>query len=418
MKRKHLVLLTSGFPYGCNEPFLESEIGHLCEHFYAVTIIAGSDPNATVRALPENATMVSHVTRRSVRYSPRVWGLSILHYLHDAIYSLVYYKVRPRRSSLYQMLEHWDDALPLSEEIDQVIQQSSFSADETVVYSYWLSSLAVSAARIKQRYPSLKVVSRAHGWDLYFERIQSHYLPLRPFLLSQLDGVYPVSGHGATYLDTKLGRRFSNKIEVRYLAVNPPISISRQITERGSAIRIVSCARMVALKRIELIVDALAILNNQSDLPLIEWCHLGDGPEEPKITKRVEGMLSAQGCVTVKLLGNLTNTQVLDFYANHAVDLFLSTSQWEGLPVSMMEAASYSIPVIGTDVGGVSEIVLDGFLLSANPEPAEIANAIRCYLLMPPADREALSRRSKNVWEQKFNAQTVFSDWAQELSEN
>jgi len=418
MKRKHLVLLTSGFPYGCNEPFLESEIGHLCEHFYAVTIIAGSDPNATVRALPENATMVSHVTRRSVRYSPRVWGLSILHYLHDAIYSLVYYKVRPRRSSLYQMLEHWDDALPLSEEIDQVIQQSSFSTDETVVYSYWLSSLAVSAARIKQRYPSLKVVSRAHGWDLYFERIRGRYLPLRPFLLSQLDGVYPVSGHGVTYLDQKLGRRFSNKIEVRYLAVNPPISISRQITDRGNTIRIVSCACMVALKRIELIVDALAILNSQSDLPLIEWCHLGDGPEELKITNRVEEMLSVKGCVTVKLLGNLTNTQVLDFYANHAVDLFLSTSQWEGLPVSMMEAASYSIPVIGTDVGGVSEIVLDGLLLSANPEPAEIADAIRSYLLMPPADREALSRRSKYVWEQKFNAQTVFSDWAQELSEN
>ena len=60
---------------------------------------------------------------------------------------------------------------------------------------------------------------------------------------------------------------------------------------------------------------------------------------------------------------------------------------------------------------GVSEIVLDGLLLSANPEPAEIADAIRSYLLMPPADREALSRRSKNVWEQKFNAQTVFSDW-------
>ena len=287
-----------------------------------------------------------------------------------------------------------------------------------MVYSYWLSSLAVSAARMKWKFPSLKVVSRAHGWDLYFERNEANYLPLRPLLLRKLDRVYPVSGQGATYLDEKLGRQFSNKIEVRYLAVNSPISTSRQITKRGSTIRIVSCARMVALKRIELIVDALAILNMQSDLPLIEWCHLGDGPEELKITNRVGQMLSVEGCVAVKLLGNLTNTQVLDFYASHTVDLFISSSQWEGLPVSMMEAASYSIPVIGTDVGGVSEIVLDGFLLSANPEPAEIANAIRSYVLMSPADREALSRRSKNVWEQKFNAQTVFSDWAEELSEN
>ena len=39
------------------------------------------------------------------------------------------------------------------------------------------------------------------------------------------------------------------------------------------------------------------------------------------------------------------------------VDLFLTVSANEGIPVSIMEAQSFGIPVIATDVGGISEIV-------------------------------------------------------------
>ena len=60
------------------------------------------------------------------------------------------------------------------------------------------------------------------------------------------------------------------------------------------------------------------------------------------------------------------------------VDLFLNVSEYEGVPVSVMEAQSFGIPVIATAVGGTPEIVNEenGFLLPENPSQDEIASAI------------------------------------------
>ncbi len=41
-------------------------------------------------------------------------------------------------------------------------------------------------------------------------------------------------------------------------------------------------------------------------------------------------------------------------------DVFLLITNWEGLPISILEAMSYGLPVIASDVAGVKEEVLDG----------------------------------------------------------
>jgi len=50
-------------------------------------------------------------------------------------------------------------------------------------------------------------------------------------------------------------------------------------------------------------------------------------------------------------------------------DLFLLSSDWEGLPIALLEAARAHLPIVATNVGGVSEIVEDGvtgFLVNRN----------------------------------------------------
>ena len=60
-----------------------------------------------------------------------------------------------------------------------------------------------------------------------------------------------------------------------------------------------------------------------------------------------------------------------------ASDIFLLTSRWEALPISIVEAFRAALPVIATDCGGVAELVQDGVgrLCSVGDEEA-LSNAI------------------------------------------
>lgn len=64
----------------------------------------------------------------------------------------------------------------------------------------------------------------------------------------------------------------------------------------------------------------------------------------------------------------LSHDQVMNYYKEHHFDVFINMSTNEGVPVSIMEAASFGIPIIATNVGGTSEIVQPsvGMLLSSN----------------------------------------------------
>jgi len=71
-----------------------------------------------------------------------------------------------------------------------------------------------------------------------------------------------------------------------------------------------------------------------------------------------------------EFLGYLSNEKVLDVYFQYDVDYFINLSDSEGIPVTIMEAMSIGIPVIGRDVGGTREIVnpTNGLILK---EPLE-----------------------------------------------
>ena len=120
----------------------------------------------------------------------------------------------------------------------------------------------------------------------------------------------------------------------------------------------------------------------------------------------MERSASAPPNLSIRLAGELENAEVVGAYLAKPADLFVHVSSTEGgVPVALQEAASVGIPLVGTAVGGVPEIVSNetGRLLSATPSAGQIADA--CWGLL--SDKVALAgcaERSYQAWRVDFDA--------------
>jgi glycosyltransferase involved in cell wall biosynthesis len=132
--------------------------------------------------------------------------------------------------------------------------------------------------------------------------------------------------------------------------------------------------RMVKQKDYDSLLDALEQLGTSEFTLLI----LGGGPLEAKLrTRRDQSFFKDK----IHFCGQHENP--LPFY--RAADGFVMSSEFEGLSVALLEAASIGLPAVVTDVGGNSDIVIDGETgyLVPPKNPARLAGAMRRLMDAP-----------------------------------
>jgi len=280
----------------------------------------------------------------------------------------------------------------------------------TLVYTFWLDYRTAGAGLARRRFPELKIVSRAHGTDVYEERHPLSYLPLRGRAVATANEVVVVSEAARRHLQHRYPTH-REKIRVAPLGTPDPGFVCPSSTD--GVIRVVSCSRIVPVKRIDLLIDALAMVHGELGGTPLEWHHLGGGEEHRRVEAHAAASLPAG--VTWSCSGVIPPERVLSFYRDHPVDLFVSVSASEGKPVSIMEAQSVSIPVLATAVGGVPEMVNDsnGWLLPPNPTAEEVASGILCAVRAHPSKtRRSASRRT---WESHHDSGRVSAEFAHRL---
>jgi glycosyltransferase involved in cell wall biosynthesis len=94
------------------------------------------------------------------------------------------------------------------------------------------------------------------------------------------------------------------------------------------------------------------------------------------------------------------------------------TSLWEGLPVSVLEAMSASLPVVATDTGGVREIIKDGetgFLVSVK-DIRKLSKMVSS-LLQDESQRKIIGQNAKSYLGFDFRIENMVNN-TQELYEN
>lgn len=178
---------------------------------------------------------------------------------------------------------------------------------------------------------------------------------------------------------------------------------------------IVSCSRIVPLKRVNLIIEALKILDNKKQKRNIIWHHIGDGDGLEDLIEYAKNNLKN---IKFDFVGYLNNSDVYDFYKNNKVDLFINVSSTEGLPVSIMEAISFGIPCLATDVGGTSEIIIDGItgkLIPKDFENSFLAQEIENIINMDKDDYNILRKKTRNFWKENYQAKNNFKNFAKRI---
>jgi glycosyltransferase involved in cell wall biosynthesis len=96
-----------------------------------------------------------------------------------------------------------------------------------------------------------------------------------------------------------------------------------------------------------------------------------------------------------------------------ALDLFVLPTDWESLPLSVLESMRCGLPVVATDVGGVGEAVEDGRTGRLVPprDAGALAEAI-LDVLREPGRREAMGQAARDAARRRFSAERMVDDVA------
>lgn len=396
-----LVLLTAQYPFGNKaETYLEAEIEVLAARFRRVFVLP-SHRSTGRRPMPDNATLVempwlTAPTRREK------W----LALLSPGAVRVISATARNRRN--WRPYLGWLPAYLdiLATNLLKAPQLARFardhSLDRAIFYDYWFENTTIAVALLRRAGTIGTAVARAHGFDVYDERWDGRPVPFREFKATGLDALLSVSDAGARYLKERC-RELRQIVGVSRLGVcvqNAPFAIP---TDQPPLI--VTCASLVPIKRLDLVPEVLAALERP-----LRWVHFGDGPERNRVH---EAAARLPPRVQWRLAGHVDNKAVLEFYRGNHVDVLLSLSCSEGLPVSMMEALSFGIPIVAVAVNGVPEIVTPrtGIQLSEGAGIREMSDGLNDALDRSRFDRMEIRR----LFAENFDARTNYNRFADVL---
>lgn len=122
------------------------------------------------------------------------------------------------------------------------------------------------------------------------------------------------------------------------------------VTHRGDGYRLLFVARLAELKGLSILLEAMVAVAEVH--PGVNLTVVGDGPERQRF-ETLTRQLGFDG--SVSFVGYRSQAEVVDHLA--ATDVFVLPSFAEGVPVTLMEALGSAVPVVATQVGGVSELV-------------------------------------------------------------
>lgn len=369
MYPSHVAYVQARYP-NTTETFIDTEIRHLLEAGHRVTVITleGGDRSA--------ANRVSDSVRIVVRPTGFGYWFQVLRGLSRVL--LRHRSTEIVRAFLANPLRFW-----------LAYQLSEIDADH--VHVHFVRALAVAAARAAHSVGKA-CSTTAHAFDIY-QVVHKAHLANR---LPEFDCVATVTATNIEALRHDAPEWLP--IQEVHCSVDSALFPHDRKTDT-SAFRILTVARLIDKKGIDILIRALAIFLQSIGAEDCQLVVIGDGPQR-RLLEALSAELKLGSAVT--FLGQQPNDVVADELLRSSVFVLpcreAADGDRDGLPVAILEAMLAGVPVIATPVNGIAELINDGEsgLLVAQEDPAALAAALH-RLAISPDTRHTLARAGREA---------------------
>jgi colanic acid/amylovoran biosynthesis glycosyltransferase len=222
------------------------------------------------------------------------------------------------------------------------------------------------------------------------------YFDALPTLFAGSAGLIAVSSFVADLLQ-RMGAP-TDRVHVHHIGVKLPPREALAESDNGSVLFV---GRLVPKKGVDLLLRAFASLPREfRDTPLIL---VGDGPMRAELEQ-----LARELNVDARFTGRLPSDQVATHIRNAALlcapSKRAADGDSEGLPIVVLEAGAWGVPVVVADHAGIRDAVTDGVngVIFPEGDGAALAAALT-NLLRDPTGRRALGATGRAVMEQRFD---------------
>ncbi|MBC8488139.1 MAG: glycosyltransferase family 4 protein [Bacteroidetes bacterium] len=264
-----------------------------------------------------------------------------------------------------------------------------------IIHSHWLIPQGLIGA-ICSKFYNITHIATVHGSDVNMIKDNRLLKRICSFILNNSNKI-TINSTFTKKLMLKIDCGENHK-KIQIIPMG--IDLDRFFSKNGSKLKekynakklLLFVGRLIDWKGTEYLIKAMKDVVNT--FPKIKLLIVGDGPEKPKLEKMIVELKLTD---MVYFIGEIKSTEVAKYYS--AADIFVIPSivvdgHTEALGVVTLEAMASGTPVIGSNVGGIPDVIQDGYNGFLVPEKSSDELAKRIIKLL--SDKKLTTKFRRN----------------------
>jgi colanic acid/amylovoran biosynthesis glycosyltransferase len=355
-----LVYLTVSMPFGSSEAFFIPEVNELRRRGHELLIVPRSPQGTEV--LNHDAVELPALSVRRPTVSPGVLAGAIVEAFTHPAASLRVLAVLFKSRDLCTLAKN---LLVLPKGLWLAHLAKRWKADH--IHAQWGTTTATMAL-IASRISHIPWSCTVHRGDI----IADNLLELKA---RQAQFFRIISDDGVNLAADVCGRPLEGNVVVLRLGVECPTRMSPSHPLHAPPV-LICPALLIERKGQQYLLEAAEILRRRGRP--VRLLLAGEGEMRPSLESIVARYNLGD---SVQFLGHVGHTELLGMYQAGEIDMVVLPTLHEGIPVCLMEAMAYGVPIVSTPAGGIPELLRDGAgIMVPCKDPAALADAVERVL--------------------------------------